>query len=78
MAQPLLGASDRRWLQAVYPQALSADTMAFDHAAPMRRVGGCIDTSSGDVTLRILVDHSLVEVFTGCGRALGTRPAPLL
>lgn len=60
-------------MQAAYPRSLDAATLAFDHAAPMRRVGGPIDTSSGAVSLRILVDHSLVEVFTGCGRALSTR-----
>ena len=63
--------------QAAYPQKLDPDTMVFDHAAPMRRVGGRIRTDSGAVTLRVLGDHSLVEVFTGCGRALGTRCASL-
>ena len=60
-------------MQAAYPQSLAKDTLVFDHGAPMRRIGGQIDTSSGSVQLRILVDHSLVEVFTKCGRALSTR-----
>ena len=59
--------------QAAFPRSLDSSTQAFDHAAPMRRIGGAVDSSSGSVDLRVLVDHSLVEVFTGCGRALSTR-----
>lgn len=61
-------------LQAAFPRSVDASTQGFDHAAPMRRIGGTVDADEA-VDLRILVDHSLVEVFTGCGRALSTRCA---
>ncbi len=72
--------------QVAYPTALDPVTLAFDWDACHRRVGGeltplavpgeCEQTESdGAVALRILVDHSAVEVFTGNGQALATRCA---
>lgn len=61
-------------LQATYPQHLDGKG-SFDAAASMRRIGGPImmDKQRQEVHLRILVDHSAVEVFTGAGEALTTR-----
>ena len=58
---------------------LHADARTFDWDAPHRRVGGALAPapagSDGAVALRIYVDHSAVEVFTGGGQALATRRA---
>ena len=63
--------------QAVLPTEIDPETKAFDPAAPMKRIGGHIDTGEGIVSLRVLVDHSCVEVFTGRGEALSTRQASI-
>lgn len=49
--------------------------MSFDQSKATRRVGGPIRLGNGgrSVGLRVLVDHSLVEVFTEHGQALTTR-----
>jgi sucrose-6-phosphate hydrolase SacC (GH32 family) len=62
----------------VYPTALDADSRCFDWDAPHRRVGGTLAPPPGEggaLGLRILVDHSAVEVFTDGGQALATRRA---
>lgn len=61
-------------MQATYPQHLDGKG-SFDAAASMRRIGGPImmDKQRQEAHLRILVDHSAVEVFTGAGEALTTR-----
>ncbi len=62
----------------VYPTALHADSRCFDWDAPHRRVGGALAPPPGEggaLGLRILVDHSAVEVFTDGGQALATRHA---
>ena len=72
--------------QVAYPTALDPVTLAFDWDASHRRVGGELTPlavpgeggqaeSDGAVALRILVDHSAVEVFTGNRQALATRCA---
>ncbi|KAK9839842.1 hypothetical protein WJX81_005428 [Elliptochloris bilobata] len=67
----------RSVLEVVYPTVLHADTLAFDWDAPHRRIGGALAPppvdGDGSVALRIFVDHSAVEVFTGAGQALATR-----
>ena len=61
-------------MQAIFPQQLDSNG-GFDAAASMRRIGGPIvmDKQRQGLHLRILVDHSAVEVFTGAGEALTTR-----
>ena len=61
-------------MQAIFPQRLDSKG-SFDAAASMRRIGGPIvmDKQRQEVHLRILVDHSAVEVFTDAGEALTTR-----
>ena len=61
-------------MQALFPQQLDSNGN-FDAAASMRRIGGPIvmDKQRQGVQLRILVDHSAVEVYTGAGEALTTR-----
>ncbi|DBA96005.1 TPA: hypothetical protein ACH3X1_001510 [Trebouxia sp. C0004] len=39
----------------------------------LRRVGGPVEADSGDVHMRILLDHSCVEVYLGTGEVLSTR-----
>ena len=39
----------------------------------LRRVGGPVELQSGDVHMRILLDHSCVEVYLGSGEVLSTR-----
>lgn len=59
--------------QAVFPSELDAGTGTFDAAQSMKRVGGPIAMPDETVTLRVLVDHSCVEVFVDSGEALATR-----
>ena len=45
-----------------------------DWESAVKRVGGPVYLSKdGEVQLRVLMDHSVVEVFTGSGQALSTR-----
>ena len=39
----------------------------------LRRVGGPVEMESGDVRMRILLDHSCVEVYLATGEVLSTR-----
>lgn len=39
----------------------------------LRRVGGPVEMEPGDVRMRILLDHSCVEVYLGTGEVLSTR-----
>lgn len=39
----------------------------------LRRVGGPVEMDSGDVRMRILLDHSCVEVYLATGEVLSTR-----
>ena len=68
-------------MQAIFPPQIDSKG-SFDAAASMRRIGGPIvmDKQRQEVHLRILVDQSAVEVFTGAGEALTTRfdPAALM
>lgn len=56
-------------------EALDPETLKFSLSAPSsRRVGGKIEHASGDALhLRVILDHSLLEIFTGNGQALTTR-----
>ena len=71
--------SSRAGSQVVYPTALHPDARTFDWDAPHRRIGGALAPAAasggGTVALRVFVDHSAVEVFTGGGQALATRRA---
>jgi Glycosyl hydrolases family 32 C terminal len=70
-------------LQVVF-EGFDPDTMAWSLSAPsVRRIGGRVDPAGYDaLALRVLLDHSLLEVFTGSGQVITTRvyrgapPAP--
>ena len=61
--------------QVCFSTQLDASTRAFGWGSIVKRVGGDICAAEGIVDLRVLIDHSAVEVFTGCGQALSTRCA---
>ena len=59
--------------QICFSTALDADSHAFGWAGVTKATGGEMSIQDSSVDLRILIDHSAVEVFTGCGQALTTR-----
>jgi hypothetical protein len=61
-------------VQVVF-EGLDPETMAYSLSAPtVRRVGGKLDPESFQtLALRIILDHSLLEVFTGTGQVISTR-----
>ena len=60
--------------QVLYPTLLHTQSCTFDWGQLARSVGGSIDMKSDKhVQLRILIDHSAVEVFASSGEALATR-----
>lgn len=65
---------DRRNLEVVF-EAVDPETMEFCiNSSSSHRVGGIIDFQPGTpLCLRILIDHSVLEVFTGSGEVLSTR-----
>ena len=56
-------------------EALDPETKALSLSAPnVRRTGGKLETRGADaLALRIILDHSLLEVFTGSGQVITTR-----
>ena len=69
---------DTRALEVVF-EALDPATMAFSLTAPTaRHIGGQLDLRPGEpLSLRLLLDYSVLEVFTGSGQALATLlPGP--
>lgn len=65
---------ERNSLEVVF-EAVDPDTMEFClDAETSRRVGGSIDLRPGEpLELRVLLDHSCVEIFTSTGDVLSTR-----
>lgn len=65
---------ESRQLEVVF-EALDPETLQFSLSAPnARRIGGKIEHRSGEkLHLRVLLDHSLLEIFTGNGQTLTTR-----
>lgn len=65
---------DERLLEVAF-EALDPSTMQFSLAAPgAQRFGGELDMRPGEpLELRLLIDGSCVEVFTGTGQVLSTR-----
>lgn len=61
--------------QVIAPDNLNRSSMTFDPTKVVKSIGGPISLPpSGDsLKLRILIDHSLVEVFTENGQTLTTR-----
>jgi hypothetical protein len=61
-------------LEVVF-EALDPSTMAFSLTAPTARtIGGRISQQPGQpLQLRVLLDYSVLEVFTGTGEVLSTR-----
>lgn len=61
--------------QVVAPDNLDPMSMTFDPTKSVKEIGGPIFLPPGgdSLTLRILIDHSLVEVFTELGQTLTTR-----
>lgn len=62
-------------IQVIAPDNLDATSGTFDAEKVVKRIGGPVTLpASGDsCKLRILFDHSLVEVFTEMGQTLTTR-----
>lgn len=65
--------SDQPLLEAIFPEHLDEATKSFDLGQPMKRFGGKLRSRGRPITLRLLVDHSCVEVFTSTGQTLTTR-----
>ncbi|GMH35060.1 hypothetical protein BSKO_02928 [Bryopsis sp. KO-2023] len=65
---------DHRKLEVVF-EAVNPETMEFClDSETSRRIGGVIDFRPGDpLVLRVMIDHSVVEIFTGSGEVLSTR-----
>jgi len=65
---------ERSCLEVVF-EALNPETMEFFlDADNSRRIGGPIDWHAGEpLQLRIILDHSCLEIFTGTGEVLSTR-----
>lgn len=65
---------ERSCLEVVF-EALNPETMEFFlDADSSRRIGGPIDWHAGQpLYLRIILDHSCLEIFTGSGEVLSTR-----
>lgn len=65
---------ERSCLEVVF-EALNPETMEFFlDADSSRRIGGPIDWHAGQpLYLRIILDHSCLEIFTGTGEVLSTR-----
>ena len=69
---------ERSVLEAIYEapqQDMGGATQDLDAEEDdgLRRVGGPVELQSGDVHMRILLDHSCVEVYLGSGEVLSTR-----
>lgn len=68
---------ERSVLEAIYeapPQDMGAtQDPDAEEGDGLRRVGGPVEADSGDVHMRILLDHSCVEVYLGTGEVLSTR-----
>lgn len=62
-------------MQVIAPDNLDKETMTFDSTKTVKSIGGPIQLpgDGNSLTLRILIDHSLVEVFTEMGQTLTTR-----
>ena len=60
-------------MQVCFCTELGSDSQDFGWSSITKGIGGEISTAGGSVDLRILIDHSAVETFTGCGQALTTR-----
>lgn len=65
---------ERQHLEVVV-EGLHPDTLQYSADAPTaRRMGGTLDMKPGDtLQLRVLLDHSCVEVFAASGEVLSTR-----
>lgn len=62
-------------LQVIAPDSLDTQTMIFNPEKVVKRIGGpvLLPPDGQSLELRILIDHSLVEVFTEFGQTLTTR-----
>lgn len=56
-------------------EGLDPETMTYSLSGPaVRRVGGRLDPPNfATIALRIVLDHSLLEIFTGTGQVITTR-----
>lgn len=61
----------------VVTEAIDPETKALSLSAPnVRRTGGKLEPPATDMlALRIILDHSLLEIFTGSGQVVTTRVA---
>ena len=62
-------------MQVIAPDNLDPTTKTFDPTKVVKSIGGPVDLPEGaeSLSLRIFIDHSLVEVFTEMGQTLTTR-----
>lgn len=62
----------------IFSTQWDSNELIFGWDSVIKRVGGPILISEDDaVQLRVLVDHSAVEIFTGTGETLTTRCASI-
>ena len=61
--------------QVIAPDNLDTSTMTFDRSKLVNSIGGPVHFGDKPTSLqlRILIDHSVVEVFTEHGQVLSTR-----
>lgn len=64
--------------QVIFSNEWDSSTGRFGWDGIGKRVGGSIAPLGDSVGLRVLIDHSLVEVFTDSGHALTTRSVMLI
>lgn len=60
-------------MQVCFSTQLDTDSHAFGWTSVTKATGGEVSMADGSVALRILIDHSAVEIFSGCGQALTSR-----
>ncbi len=63
----------KSYMQVCFSTELDSDSYAFGWNSISKTIGGDIEIADGSVDLRILIDHSAVEIYTGCGQVLTTR-----
>ena len=61
--------------QVIFSTQWDRNALSFGWDSVMKRVGGPIQMHGDTVQLRVMVDHSAVEIFTGSGETLTTRCA---
>ncbi|BDA48086.1 Fructan 6-exohydrolase [Coccomyxa sp. Obi] len=75
--QPTAAAAVVDWdagtLEVIFSTQWDRNALSFGWDSVSKRVGGPIQIHEHAVQLRVMVDHSAVEIFTGSGETLTTR-----